>query len=116
MAKTKDEVCRIAAKYLGLTPVSQQAEGGVFVTIQDEFDLVLADLQAREVVAWGATDTPDECAGALGMYLAQRCAFTTAPSEERMDYLLALGSRPFMDLIAVAGKKWAGVPVSVDRF
>lgn len=116
MVKSKDDVCRIAASKLGVTPVSQQAEGGVFAIIQSEFDNVLADLQGKEIVAWGATSTPDECANALGLYIAQQCAFTAAASPERMDYLLGLGSKPYIDFVAVAGKKWNGRPTNAYQF
>lgn len=116
MAKTRQQVCIIASRELGLAPVSQAADGGTFAVIQAKFDGVLADLQARQIVAWGTDETPDECADALAIYVAQKCAVSAGAGGEIRDALLSLGQKPFFDLVAVAGRKWSGQPTKADRF
>lgn len=114
MAKTKDQVCRLAGRELGLQPTAQAVDGGSFVDIQDTFDNLLADLQGREIIAWGEDETPDECAYAFAVYLAQKCLVLAAPAVK--EELRAMGQKPFLDLVAAAGRKWSGASTKVDRF
>lgn len=117
MVKTKDEVCRIAARDLGMVAVSQAAPGGVFAVIQEMFDGVLNELQGNEIAAWGEDETPDECANSLALMVAQRCAFAAAAGPEIRDYLIGLGNAPYMKFVASAAKRWNSARItSADRF
>lgn len=116
MVATKDEVCRIAARELGIVGAAQQADGPTFAIIQDKFDGVLADLRAREIAAWGENATPDEVKDALGVYIAQKCANSLATGPEVRQHLVGLGGKAYMDVLAVAGRKWSGNSTKADRF
>ena len=117
MVKTKDDVCRLAARELGMVAVSQAAPGGTFAVIQEKFDNILAELQGKEIAAWGTNETPDECADSLAMLIAQRAAFSAASGPEIRDYLIALGNQPYFNFIASAARKWNGArPSGADKF
>lgn len=116
MAKTKDEICALAAFELGLTAAAQATDGPTFGVLQQKFDGVLADLQGREIAAWGANETPDEVSEALSVYLAQKCLNTVGVDREVREYLRSLGVKPYLDVVAAAGRKWSGTPTRADRF
>lgn len=117
MAKTRQEICIIAAEELGVTPVSQAAPGGQFGVIERKFDVILADLQAREIVSWGTNETPDDCANALAVYLACKCVNALPSAPEVRQYFRDMGEKPYRDLIAVAGRRWTGASYTTsDRF
>ena len=117
MAKTKDEICRLAARELRISAAAQQADGPTFGIIQNKFDGILADLQAREIAAWGTDGTPNECAEALSVYLAQSCANAVPTGDEVLAYFTGLGRKPFLDLVAVTARKWrTGMQTTGDKF
>lgn len=117
MARTKSDIVTGACRELGHVPVEQGVDSGYYAIVEGVFENVLSELQANEVVAWGEETTPNECANALEVYIAQKAANRAAADKDVRDYLIGLGRTPYMNLVAVAGKRWDGASsTNVDRF
>lgn len=116
MAKTRQQVVTSALKELGVTPSQQGSGAGDFALVAEVFDGVLSELQAKELAAWGIDGTPNEAENAMALYVAQRAAHRVG-TPEVIAYLTSLRGRPFINLVAIIGKKWGGGPIAnADRF
>lgn len=116
MVKARDDICRLVATKLGINTAGQQADGATFSVLQTQFDGIFAELQGNELIAWGADQTPDEVADSLAVLIAQRSAVPAGAEARIVDYYDRMGQRPYLNFVAVAGRRWSGAPTSVDRF
>lgn len=117
MTKTKADIVTGACRELGLQPVEQGVESGPYAVVEDVFDNVFAELQAAELIAWASSATPDECANALELYIAQRAANRVGVEDAVRDYLISLGRQPYVMFVASAGKRWnSSASTNADRF
>lgn len=117
MAKNRAEIVVGACRELGISQIEQPADGSQTSIVQGAFDGVLKELQAREIAAWGTDETPDECAYAMEILVAQKAVNRVGTDDKTRAYFNGLGQKPLMDLIAVAGRKWTGASqTSADKF
>lgn len=115
MAKSRQQIVDAALEELGVTPIGQGSSSPEFERVQRVFDAVLAELQAQEVAAWGTDTTPDELYDAMAVYVAQRASGRVG-TQEKQDEMRALGRGPYVNVVALAAKKWDGSPTGSDKF
>lgn len=117
MTKTKADIVTGACRELGIAPVEQDIDNGPYAVVEGVYESVFLELQAAEVIAWPITATPDECANALEVYIAQRAVNRAPTDEETRAYLIGLGRKPYIDFVAAAGRRWnSSASTNADRF